>query len=126
MKPEENKNPVEEKKFSASKQKIAELKKHYPLLVKVSFSVLDDEDKECTHEILFTKPSLLGVKKFSNLVAADDVYEAARFLILDSVVFPAKSEVERLITEYPMLVMQLNAELQPLVQRVKEISVKNV
>lgn len=122
QKPERIEHPI-------APEKIAELKKNEPNLYEVKFTISPDDVPESmagTWQMLFRKPGPLVARKYFNNAAEMNLYEAARLLALETLVFPDKDTLSRLMDECPDLPIELNGQLRPLVQKIKSANLKKV
>ncbi len=107
-------------------EKIAELKKSYPVMKLVTFNLEKEDGSVEIWEALFTKPSPLVFKNTSNQAQSGDAYSASATLVLNTLVFPSKDTMRRLIEEDPSIAAKVCGELGDLMSSVSEISSKKV
>jgi hypothetical protein len=107
-------------------ERITELKKSYPVMKLVTFNLDKDDGSVEVWEALFAKPSPLVFRDATNKAQGGDIYSASATLVMNTLVFPAKDVMRKLIEENPSLALTINGELSDLMSSVSEISSKKV
>jgi len=134
MAPEEKEKSQPEASEQASEHKIPEskitqLKKSYPALKLVTVTVENDDGQKEVWDLLYTKPSPLQVKTYTNMMIdfdGRDLYGAFKFITIDLLVFPDKDTVRRLCDAHPDLPTKVHGELADFLGSVTETSSKKV
>lgn len=105
---------------------IEDIKNNYKNLYEVNVTIEPEgEDKEIKKKFYFTKPEKQSFSRYMKKVPTDN-YEAAVIFVKDNIIIEQKDELDKIIEEYPAIVMNLVEKLLAMLGFAKNVNFKRL
>ncbi len=105
---------------------IEDIKNNYKKLYEVNVTIEPEgEDKEIQKKFYFTKPETPSFSRYMKKVPTDN-YEASVIFVKDNIIIEQKDELDKIIEEYPAIVMNLVDKLLAMLGFGKNVNFKRL